>query len=127
MRQERHHVTDSARSSPVVSSAAGESTPRRAGGVAAGAQQLRLFEAAVPQIDASFASARRIQLDATSWVEHVPGWLSTIFKPEGGDLIVMGGRCQSDWVHCVPKQAQPAGARVSVNFMSSLQARRESL
>jgi len=39
-----------------------------------------------------------------------------------GDLVVMGGRCQRDWRHCVPKQATPAGPRVSVNFSSREQA-----
>jgi hypothetical protein len=34
----------------------------------------------------------------------------------------MGGRCQRDWLHCLPKQTTPAGPRVSVNFSSRLQA-----
>jgi alkylated DNA repair dioxygenase AlkB len=34
----------------------------------------------------------------------------------GGDLIVMGGRCQKDYVHSVPKQKQATGARLSLNF-----------
>jgi hypothetical protein len=29
-----------------------------------------------PALDRSFATAQRTQLDETSWVEHVPGWLS---------------------------------------------------
>jgi alkylated DNA repair dioxygenase AlkB len=33
-----------------------------------------------------------------------------------GDLVVMGGRCQRDWRHSVPKQASPAGPRISINF-----------
>jgi alkylated DNA repair dioxygenase AlkB len=33
-----------------------------------------------------------------------------------GDLVVMGGRAQRDWRHCVPKQAVPAGPRISINF-----------
>jgi alkylated DNA repair dioxygenase AlkB len=28
-----------------------------------------------PMVDADFTTARRIDLDATSWIEHVPGWL----------------------------------------------------
>ncbi|HEX6527930.1 MAG TPA: alpha-ketoglutarate-dependent dioxygenase AlkB [Streptosporangiaceae bacterium] len=47
---------------------------------------------------------------------------STGFTPASGDLIVMGGRCQRDWLHCVPKQTTPAGPRISVNFSSRLQA-----
>jgi alkylated DNA repair dioxygenase AlkB len=33
-----------------------------------------------------------------------------------GDLIVMGGSCQRTWEHCVPKTAQPAGPRISIQF-----------
>ncbi|MEV4010478.1 alpha-ketoglutarate-dependent dioxygenase AlkB [Nonomuraea angiospora] len=191
-----------------------------------------------PEFDPTFAAARRVQLDATSWVEHVPGWLrgsrqlldsllakagweqrdrwmfdrkyveprltaeytdlaevpeplllaitaalsehygvpydglwvnlyrdhrdstgwhgdwqtcrrdecvvpvlslgatrrfllkprtggrSVALTPAGGDLVVMGGRCQRDWRHCVPKQTAPAGVRISVNFSSRLQATR---
>ena len=50
------------------------------------------------------------------------GGASTAFTPEGGDLIVMGGRCQRDWLHSVPKQREYAGPRVSVNFKSAAQA-----
>jgi alkylated DNA repair dioxygenase AlkB len=203
--------------------------------VSLGASQLDLFAAADPAIDPSFSTARRLELDATSWIEHVPGWLtgsehllaamaelapweqrdrwmidrrvteprltaeypdltelpiplvhevagalsdhygvpydglwcnlyrderdstswhgdrvgvlgracivpvlslgatrrflvkprtggtSHVFRPAGGDLIVMGGRCQVDWRHSVPKQTTPAGARVSINFQSTAQ------
>jgi len=37
-----------------------------------------------------------------------------------GDLIVMGGRSQRDWRHSVPKQATPAGPRISINFAPHL-------
>jgi alkylated DNA repair dioxygenase AlkB len=50
------------------------------------------------------------------------GGQSIVFVAADGDLIVMGGRCQRDWVHCVPKETRPVGARISVNFASSLQA-----
>lgn len=46
------------------------------------------------------------------------------FEPHSGDLIVMGGRCQEDWVHGVPKGDPSIGVRVSVNFQSSEQAAR---
>jgi alkylated DNA repair dioxygenase AlkB len=49
------------------------------------------------------------------------GGSSTAFVVKGGDLIVMGGRCQRDWVHCVPKEKSPARARISINFASTLQ------
>ena len=40
----------------------------------------------------------------------------------GGDLIVMGGRCQKDYRHMVPKQKKPAGARLSLNFSTDIPA-----
>jgi alkylated DNA repair dioxygenase AlkB len=46
------------------------------------------------------------------------------FSPRSGDLIVMGGRCQQEWVHSVPKTPGTQEARISVNFQSSAQARR---
>ncbi|MBN9619481.1 MAG: alpha-ketoglutarate-dependent dioxygenase AlkB [Actinobacteria bacterium] len=52
------------------------------------------------------------------------GGVSTALTVADGDLVVMGGRCQADWRHCVPKQARPAGARISVNFSSRWQAGR---
>lgn len=50
------------------------------------------------------------------------GGPSTAFTPAGGDVIVMHGRCQRDWQHCVPKQNTPAGARMSLNFSAVLTA-----
>jgi hypothetical protein len=41
-----------------------------------GATQLALFAGEEPAVDTTFAAAHRIQLDATSWVAHVPGWLT---------------------------------------------------
>jgi 2OG-Fe(II) oxygenase superfamily len=55
-------------------------------------------------------------------IRHRDGGPSTSFTAAGGDLIVMHGRCQRDWVHCVPKETRPAGMRISVNFASSLQS-----
>ncbi len=34
----------------------------------------------------------------------------------GGDLFVMGGACQHEWQHCVPKRARPVGPRLSITF-----------
>lgn len=51
------------------------------------------------------------------------GGHSVAFTPRPGDLVVMGGRCQEDWVHGVPKAPGTEGARISVNFQSSEQAR----
>ena len=50
------------------------------------------------------------------------GGPSHALRPAAGDLIVMGGRCQRDWVHAVPKAAGVLGARISINFQSSEQA-----
>lgn len=198
------------------------------------ARQGDLFESLGPAIDAGFTTARRIELDATSWIEHVPGWLRAsgalfdelmatapweqrhrymfdqrVIEPRltaeyqdvsdapqrllrdvtaeltrhygvayryvwlnlyrthrdstswhgdpigkvqvtstvpvlslgatrrflirpaaggkslsltvaAGDLVVMGGRSQRDWRHSVPKQATPAGPRISINFAPHL-------
>ena len=37
------------------------------------------------------------------------------FKPGSGDLLVMGGRCQMDWEHNVPK-VRRAGPRISCSW-----------
>ena len=54
------------------------------------------------------------------------GGTSVAFKPGSGDLIVMGGRSQEDWVHSVPKDPGVGERRISINFQSSMQARRSS-
>jgi alkylated DNA repair dioxygenase AlkB len=54
------------------------------------------------------------------------GGASVSFSPRSGDLIVMGGRCQMEWVHGVPKEPGILEPRISVNFQSSEQARREA-
>jgi hypothetical protein len=98
--------------------------------------------------DGFWLNLYRDQRDSTSWHGDVPsckrelcivpvlslgaprrfllrprqGGPSVALSPVGGDLIVMGGRCQRDWQHCVPKQARSATPRISVNFKSELQA-----
>lgn len=42
------------------------------------------------------------------------GGPSRDLRPASGDLLVMGGRCQADWEHGVPKVAS-AGPRISVS------------
>ena len=49
-------------------------------------------------------------------IRPADGGPSRVLRPVSGDLIVMGGRCQRDWRHCVPKQTEPAGPRISINF-----------
>lgn len=36
--------------------------------------------------------------------------------PASGDLVVLGGRCQADWLHAVPKVHRPIGPRISVQW-----------
>ncbi len=36
--------------------------------------------------------------------------------PAGGDLLIMGGRCQADWEHAVPKVAGPVAGRISLQW-----------
>jgi alkylated DNA repair dioxygenase AlkB len=38
------------------------------------------------------------------------------FRPASGDLLVLGGRCQADWEHAVPKVAGLGAGRVSVQW-----------
>ena len=40
-------------------------------------------------------------------------------QPGHGDLVVMGGACQAEWEHTVPKTARPVGARMSVTIRHS--------
>jgi alkylated DNA repair dioxygenase AlkB len=49
------------------------------------------------------------------------GGASLALWPAAGDLVVMGGRCQRDWVHAVPKALELRAPRISVNFQSSEQ------
>lgn len=58
-------------------------------------------------------------------IRPITGGRSMSFNPSAGDLVVMGGRSQQDWVHCVPKEPGIADARISVNFMSSAQGVRD--
>ena len=37
-------------------------------------------------------------------------------SPASGDLLVMGGRCQADWLHAVPKSDRAMRDRVSVQW-----------
>jgi alkylated DNA repair dioxygenase AlkB len=73
----------------------------------------RAATAIVPVL--SLGATRRFQ------IRPADGGPSTTFSPASGDLIVMGGRCQRDWRHCVPKQQTPAGPRSSINFSSRAQ------
>jgi hypothetical protein len=37
-------------------------------------------------------------------------------RPGHGDLVVMGGACQHEWQHTVPKDAKAVGARMSITL-----------
>lgn len=67
----------------------------------------------------TLGATRRFQLKPRA------GGASLSFSPNSGDLIVMGGRCQQDWVHGVPKLPEVLEPRISVNFQSSTQAGRQ--
>jgi alkylated DNA repair dioxygenase AlkB len=41
------------------------------------------------------------------------------YAPGEGDLMVMGGACQHDWHHSVPRQASASGARMSITLRHS--------
>jgi len=53
------------------------------------------------------------------------GGKSIVFKPSSGDLVVMGGRAQDAWLHGVPKEPGIEERRISINFQSSEQAKRD--
>src|SRR5262249_43198162 len=50
------------------------------------------------------------------------GGSSIAFKPRSGDLLVVGGRGQEDWLPGLPKEPGIAEQRISINFQSSMQA-----
>jgi alkylated DNA repair dioxygenase AlkB len=54
----------------------------------------------------------------TSKHDHTEGRGTTHdLAPAGGDLLVMGGRCQADWEHSVPYRiGQPTGTRISLQW-----------
>ena len=58
-------------------------------------------DAIVPLL--SLGAARRFL------VKPRDGGKSTVFTPASGDLLVMGGRAQRDWLHSAPKQTKPTG------------------
>ena len=44
------------------------------------------------------------------------GGPSIDLAPASGDLVVMGGRCQADFEHAVPKSARVGGPRMSASW-----------
>ena len=48
-------------------------------------------------------------------------------SPRGGDLLVMGGRAQADWLHAVPKVRGRVASRVSAQWRwTSKRGRRDT-
>lgn len=41
------------------------------------------------------------------------------YQPGGGDLVVMGGACQHEWEHTVPRESRVSGARMSITLRHS--------
>lgn len=41
------------------------------------------------------------------------------YRPGEGDLVVMGGSCQHDYVHTVPREKSASGARMSITLRHS--------
>jgi len=52
----------------------------------------------------------------TFLIRPVSGGPALRHRLGGGDLLVLGGRFQQTWEHCVPKTARPVGPRISVQF-----------
>src|SRR5690242_6809502 len=50
------------------------------------------------------------------------GGPSIRYETGRGDLVVMGGSCQHDWEHTVPKLASHVGPRISIGFRHSAPA-----
>ena len=48
---------------------------------------------------------------------------SSTSRPASGDLLVMGGRCQADWLHAVPKVRRRVRSRVSAQWRWTSPAR----
>jgi alkylated DNA repair dioxygenase AlkB len=44
------------------------------------------------------------------------GRTALTLRPGHGDLVVMGGACQHDWEHTVPKEAGAVGPRMSITL-----------
>jgi alkylated DNA repair dioxygenase AlkB len=53
---------------------------------------------------------------ANRYVHDETGGATHDLQPGAGDLIVMGGRCQADWEHAVPKVSSPIADRVSLQW-----------
>ncbi len=73
------------------------STP--AGTAAGHSFQPGLFDDDQPSLDRSFATARRVQLDETAWIEHVPGWLAGSGQVLGAVLDTIAWEQRQRWMY----------------------------
>jgi alkylated DNA repair dioxygenase AlkB len=67
----------------------------------------------------SLGTARPLLLRPRASLANAPGAAgggSLRYYLGHGDLVVMGGSCQRTWEHAVPKSANCAGPRISVQF-----------
>ena len=58
-----------------------------------------LFDGDEPSLDLSFATARRVQLDETAWIEHFPGWLSGSGQVLGTVLDTIAWEQRQRWMY----------------------------
>ncbi|MDO8364621.1 MAG: alpha-ketoglutarate-dependent dioxygenase AlkB [Actinomycetota bacterium] len=63
---------------------------------------------------------RKRRSEGAAGAAHTPGEPSHTWQLGQGDLLVMGGACQHEYEHCVPKAAHVAGPRLSIIFRHNL-------
>lgn len=76
-------------------------------------------------------TVRKVLRDPLVATVSLGAWRSFLLRPVGGgpvarryaagegDLLVMGGACQHDWQHTVPREGSASGARMSVTLRHS--------
>lgn len=65
----------------------------------------------------SVGETRAFQMRRVRGSEHgESGGASLTWGLGHGDLFVMGGACQREWQHCVPKRRRRVGPRLSITF-----------
>ncbi|MFK8025013.1 MAG: alpha-ketoglutarate-dependent dioxygenase AlkB [Ilumatobacter sp.] len=65
----------------------------------------------------SVGESRPFQLRRVRDEEHgEDGGASLTWGLGHGDLLVMGGACQHEWQHCVPKRRRATGPRISITY-----------
>jgi alkylated DNA repair dioxygenase AlkB len=66
----------------------------------------------------SVGAPRRLRLRPRADTKPPGGGTSCSWELGHGDLFVMGGACQHDWEHTVPKVRRTIGPRLSITFRS---------